>query len=127
MYVRVKEGVPALQTVPSDPDERLDMYEDDERYLRRNIWGMQLLREALLDLGMAYDTGFPTWPEPSVFEPGIPVHKLCSNDGWHVTAVECLSALIIWERRGKPMPEEFMDDVIPFLQAAARRDGFEVW
>jgi len=61
--------------------------------------------------------------------PGIPVHKIAgSNDGWHVTALECKAALEIYHDRmveGIPHPEIFGDDVIPFLSACADRDGFE--
>lgn len=61
--------------------------------------------------------------------PGIPVHKIAgSNDGWHVTALECKAALGIYRDRmaeGGVHPEIFRDDVIPFLAACADRDGFE--
>lgn len=61
--------------------------------------------------------------------PGIPVHKIAgSNDGWHVTALECRAALGIYHQRmagGEPHPEIFGDDFIPFLEACANSDGFE--
>lgn len=68
------------------------------------------------------------WHGPEV--PGIPLDKFCSNDGWHVTKVECRSALdIYWKAReaGTPHPDAFRDDFIPFLTHAAEADGFEVF
>lgn len=67
------------------------------------------------------------WHGPEI--PGIPVHKFCSNDGWHVTKVECQSAIDLYEfaiRDGKAHPEAFGEDFVPFLREAARCDGFEV-
>jgi len=62
--------------------------------------------------------------------PGIPVHKVCtSNDGWHVTKLECQAALGIYRERiaaGAEHPAAFRDDFIPFLEVAAQHDGFEV-
>lgn len=136
-------------------------------YFRRNIWGMPRVVEAVVEMGMGFDSfpylaHRPSWPsceqygvhydaegEPAgpraeeykaalnaVLDwhgpeiPGIPIHKLCeSNDGWHVTAAECLSALQLYRRAleaGKPHPEAFGDDFIPFLIAATKCDGFEV-
>lgn len=68
-----------------------------------------------------------SWHGPEI--PGIPLHKFCSNDGWHVTREECRAALHLYEealKSGEPHPESFMDDVIPFLREAAATDGFEV-
>jgi hypothetical protein len=59
--------------------------------------------------------------------PGISVYKLCgSNDGWWVTKVECESALKMWEQAGNPEVDQY-GDVIPFLRAASKHDGFRVW
>jgi len=61
--------------------------------------------------------------------PGIPVHKLASGDGWHVTAEECGEAVAAYEfatTTGTPHPDAFADDVLPFLRTAARHDGFRV-
>lgn len=61
--------------------------------------------------------------------PGIPVHKIAgSNDGWHVTALECQAALGIYRQKiseGVSHPDVFRDDVIPFLKHGASTDGFE--
>jgi hypothetical protein len=62
-------------------------------------------------------------------EPGIPLHKLRTNLGWHVTADECRAAVRRYDRwRGldQPSPAAFGEDLMPFLRAAAARDGFEV-
>ena len=59
--------------------------------------------------------------------PGIPVHKLCMNEGWWVTRIECATALQLWERAGQPIPEAFRDDVLPFLACAAKNGGFRVF
>lgn len=63
--------------------------------------------------------------------PGIPVHKICySNDGWHVTQLECEAALGIYRARiaaGDAHPEVFYDDFIPFLELCSRHEGFESW
>lgn len=68
------------------------------------------------------------WHGPEI--PGIPVHKICTtNDGWHVTRAECDAALHLYEsaiRDGKPHPEAFRDDFVPFLRCGAQHDGFEV-
>lgn len=61
--------------------------------------------------------------------PGIPIHKIAgSNDDWHVTALECQAALGIYRQRmseGEAHPDEFRDDVIPFLEHCAATKGFE--
>lgn len=62
-------------------------------------------------------------------EPGIPLHKLRTNLGWHVTADECGAAVRRYDRwlgGGEPGPATFGEDLVPFLRAAARHDGFEV-
>ncbi|WNV83134.1 hypothetical protein [Umezawaea sp. Da 62-37] len=59
--------------------------------------------------------------------PGIPVHKLASGDGWHVTAQECREALAAYQlatTTGTPHPAALGDDVLPFLRTAARHNGF---
>jgi hypothetical protein len=69
-----------------------------------------------------------SWHGPTD-EEGIPVHKLGSNLGWHVTADECGAALRAfdrWRERGEPTPATFGDELIPFLREAVDLDGFEV-
>ena len=120
-------------------------YEDD-LYFRRNIFGMGPLRDAMAAIGgpdapMAYwPVAEPEWPKDGSDadiaqflrdtrdeRPGIPLHKLCSNDGWWVGVVECRTALDIWERAGTPEVEAFRDDWIPFLQSAAKNGGFRTY
>lgn len=59
--------------------------------------------------------------------PGISLHKLVMNEGWWVTQVECATALQLWERNERPMPEDFRNDLIPFLRQAAANGGFRVY
>ncbi|OZE95128.1 hypothetical protein CH302_19505 [Rhodococcus sp. 15-2388-1-1a] len=60
--------------------------------------------------------------------PGIAAYKLVhSNDGWWVTKAECVSALELWEKAGKPDWDLGLNDLEPFLRAAAEHDGFRVW
>lgn len=61
---------------------------------------------------------------------GIPSHKFTTNDGWIVTREECRQALAAYHaarEAGADHPEWLHDDVVPFLEVAARHDGFEVW
>ena len=61
--------------------------------------------------------------------PGIPVHKLGSNLGWHVTAQECADAVRGLQRhldQGGESPAVFGSQLVPFLHAAMTHDGFEV-
>ena len=90
--------------------------DDEQSYYRLNIFGMGNMRCAMRMLGMMFDSTFPVrpdeWPdydEDSDDEyvrrvlpllarhggeaPGIPSHKLCSNNGWWVTDTECDDAL----------------------------------
>jgi hypothetical protein len=60
---------------------------------------------------------------------GIPVHKLRTNLGWHVTADECAAAVRCFDRwldSGEEPPSALGTKLIPFLRQAALRDGFEV-
>lgn len=59
---------------------------------------------------------------------GIPVHKLSTNLGWHVTAAECAAAIRCFNA-GVAAGQDatvFGKKLIPFLRAAAAGDGFEV-
>jgi hypothetical protein len=60
---------------------------------------------------------------------GIPIHKLSTNLGWHVTAGECRAAIRhfeYWLETGEQAPPVFGGKLIPFLRASTQRDGFEV-
>jgi hypothetical protein len=59
-------------------------------------------------------------------EPGIPLHKLRTSLGWHVTADECTAALARFDARSDEPPAVFGVRLVPFLRAAAGGDGFEV-
>lgn len=60
---------------------------------------------------------------------GIPLHKLCTNLGWHVTADECRAAMKSFDAGrppDEPVPNAFGPSLIVFLRNAMARDGFEV-
>jgi hypothetical protein len=133
---------------------------DATGYFRRNIWGMGPLRDAMAKAKMGY------WPESDLLaafpsrddfpddddyerasEPvltqhpgegwGVPLHKLCSNDGWIITPSECLEACAALEEYRKAHGlDEFKDDMATdealvefatFLRAAADHEGARVW
>ena len=73
--------------------------------------------------------------------PGIPLHKLGSNDGWHVVPAECEAAVRTWQQFVRDEGEEaalnFVDNSvngsdywlewIAYLDGAARHGGFRVY
>lgn len=73
-------------------------------------------------------------PEP---QSGIALHKFTSNDGWWVTALECKTALELYDDdvegivEGRMDTGEFDDEYwlewLAFLQRAADSDGFSVY
>lgn len=66
------------------------------------------------------------WHGPEV--PGIPGHKLCSNDGWVVLPAECEAAVRLARESGPP--EQYADvweRWIAFMERSRRHGGFEVW
>ncbi|WP_017975764.1 hypothetical protein [Actinopolyspora halophila] len=133
------------------------------RYLRRSVFSMLATSQHMVDLGMAFASDRPEFPDSCHLSgedfseegapvteqartylaqleetlsahggsgTGIPLHKFDSNDGWHVTAAECSAAVQAYEHTiagGAAHPDEFADDVIPFLRTAARCDGFRVY
>lgn len=64
--------------------------------------------------------------------PGISYNKLCSNDGWHVTADECSGALKVWNGHPQDVRNAVLDkhlwwkSWLEFLENGAAGDGFEV-
>jgi hypothetical protein len=60
---------------------------------------------------------------------GIPLHKLRTNLGWHVTADECRAAIKTFDachRPSDPVPSVFGQELLTFLRTAMVHDGFEV-
>lgn len=171
----------------------------DRSYFRLNIFGMSKVRDAMVELGAAYDDysddDKPKWPtvpdnfwewtygdyeaasddERRVFErvqahhqavldwapgrtlqldhttgrlgltgepakPGIPVHKLCSNDSWHVLPEEAFYAASVLkavepEQLDKALAEagivgddwrEYWGEWVQWLADASEHGGFEV-
>ncbi len=67
-----------------------------------------------------------SWHGPEI--PGIPVHKLCSNDGWIVIPAECEAAVKIGRERPAPVgDEDYWLQWLDYLDRARSRGGFEVW
>jgi len=133
-------------------------------YFRLNIFGMGAYRDIMDDFGMVNDDPAPpfidapedidwdkyhedplSYPEyreadnavlgfegPSV---GIPIVKLCSNDGWLVTPRQCAEAAVMGRRSLEEGfdPFESADDRLyfrkwlTFLEFSADRGGFRVW
>lgn len=91
-----------------DTDEEIGLTQDGRHYLER--------------------CAHIIWTHGETTTPGIPLHKFSSNDGWHVTRIECAQALEAYEKALPRLghPEEFRDDFIPFLHVAVKRDGFTV-
>ncbi|HEY1573641.1 MAG TPA: hypothetical protein VGG05_20030 [Pseudonocardiaceae bacterium] len=58
--------------------------------------------------------------------PGIPLHKLRTSLGWHVTAAECAAAVAKFDAWPGEPPAAFGSQLVPFLRAAGAGDGFEV-
>jgi hypothetical protein len=62
-------------------------------------------------------------------QPGIPIHKLGTPEGWVVDRTECAAAVTAYRRHrdpGAPHPHAFGDAFITFLTACADGDGFTV-
>lgn len=126
----------------------------DVAYFRLNIWGMSRCRNHMYEYGMCYvsqgprSDEWPAYPEdaaegsiemleyelahaklvsrPGGEMPGIPDHKLGSNDGWLVLPLECETAVEQWEKAGSPKPEEWFEEWVNFLREAAKHGGFKV-
>ena len=129
-------------------------------YFRRNIWGMGPLREAMADAGMGYwspsgdgirfptpndftdDEAFQAALEPVLSHhpddhPGVPLHKLCTNDGWIITPDECAQAWTAFEQfsasddlsrfADKMETNESIKEFAEFLKAAAECGGARVY
>ncbi|MFC0430003.1 hypothetical protein [Kutzneria buriramensis] len=105
----------------------------DVRYrIHRPDEAIAELRAALLDLDMATPAPRPGHPLPS--RAGdvetIPLAVFDLREGSAVSAQQCHAALENYYRamaaqRSHPMA--FDEDLVPFLRACARADGFEVW
>lgn len=81
-----------------------------------------------------------SWSPPD--EPGLPVHKFGSNDGWVVTPLDIEGALALYERAQQDNPEtvakvreswaqdggdNYFDEWITFLKRAQTHGGFNVY
>lgn len=112
---------------------------EDGSYFRLNISGMGAARNIMFDLNMVNEEGdLPAVQTDFTTDaPGIPVIKLCSNDGWHVHATEIESALAYYRIRDREQvrklvksyrfPLDYWDAWIDYLEYCAKHDGFLVW
>lgn len=90
--------------------------------------------DPVTEAGRVYDMAIAAHLKATYDErPGLPAHKFSTNDGWWVTPAECLSAIQLWVKAGRPVVDDFgrgdgpYNDVIPFLQKGAENGGFRVW
>jgi hypothetical protein len=138
-----------------------------DNYFRLNIWGMGIARGLMYDYAMIYPStpagDFPPPPDEEydpddapdpAYEaarevylasgvadrPGIATHKFSSNDGWHVTELECLGAVAQWrnwcDTQGHPYdyapqdgdgdPIDWWPQWLDWLEAAGSHGGFRV-
>lgn len=86
-----------------------DRFRGATGYFSLNIWAMRLLRIVMRELGMVTCPPKPDWaalPDIAAFEaamdadfgtPGIPEHKLMSNDMQLVCAREVSAALVLYD------------------------------
>ncbi|MDP8928638.1 MAG: hypothetical protein M3O70_08720 [Actinomycetota bacterium] len=113
----------------------------EKDYFHLNIWGMRQTREAMYNdhPGMLDDTPEPefTWGDAEAElsnlrrrgdDTGIAWWKLCSNDGWIVTADECRDAILAyWEGGPSEDDPEWFREWVLWLERAIDHGGFEVW
>lgn len=109
-------------------------------YFRTSIRSMGPLRDFMEQRGMGH------WEGPALGEggtdyrvegaKGIPLGKLCSNDGWLVHPEEIREALAVNDALPAPADADFGDEAwdagrweswLKFLRGAAEHGGFEVW
>lgn len=111
---------------------------EGNRFFRLNVFGMGQYKEAMHALGMLHwstGPGYNEWPDlggnpteqqwrkhaeaclPVLRDhrggpPGIPSHKLSSNDGWIVTPEECTAAVQAYERATKGQVHQALNESV---------------
>lgn len=65
------------------------------------------------------------WSPPD--EPGLPVHKFGSNDGWHVTVRDCTSALALFDRAAAERPDAVAAARAEWTFSGASTSYFDAW
>ena len=153
LYARRNKGEAGVELVIETTRRSYDEL-DNHFYFRLNISGMVQCRKLMAQRGMIFEGTERPWPLREEFptdedykracdahrdaadgdQPGIPVHKLSSNDGWLVTPIECMGALKVWDSLGeKDLPTLGREPVVwwpewlEFLEEAAEHGGFRVW
>jgi hypothetical protein len=131
-----------------------ELHRTEHWYYRLNIWGMGEARDELEPVGVIYAdySEMPSWPDipddasdeeveaatadtlrwrPPGEYPGIPVHKLCDNSGWHVTPGEIQTGVGWADAHHDGWREDLTDYVLEFVEwmerAARDGDGFRVY
>lgn len=109
-----------------------DMFRGATGYMALNIWSMRLFREVMEELGMVTRPPRPvpqTFPDEAALHavidadfgtPGIPVHKLMSNDDQLVCAREIAAALAAYDAYHDP--EQVVGPVLEDIAAALAAD-----
>ncbi len=109
-----------------------------------NVWGMMAVRQCMSNYSMlVLDYPQPSFPQgeqrtEEALEasrrwrpegrPGIPAHKLGSNDRWFVSPAECREALSSYLAAKKASGDhDLFVEFIRFLEHAAKQGGFRVW
>lgn len=121
----VRLGMAYSSPLPDFPDnDHLDRtdFRGDQPVSERAQRYVQVLERTLAEHG--------TGPLVDDYVPGIPLHKLSSADGWHVTAAECTEALTTYSgasRAGVAHTAAFDPDVLLFLRTVADHGGFRVY
>jgi hypothetical protein len=114
---------------------------DTRGYHRLNIWGMGDARGELVKIGIVRDGPFPDPPSDENEDvetwrcraalgdgPGIPIHKLCTNDGWIITPIEVKSGVMWADLHHPGWRDDLSEHVREFVEwMEASLTGFEVW
>lgn len=105
---------------------------------RLSVHGMEIARDALLELGVLDELAEARRPlddagraARSLEHDAVPLYKLCSNEGWVITAEEAswiaatLEASVLSADTGPAA--QLLRDFGAFNRAMVERGGYEVW
>lgn len=135
-YADAHQERPRPPEVQAEVERLFDaMREAEYWYFRLNIWGMSTVRDQLVELGIIQnDYEMPDEVELDWVPPGdrhgVAMHKLCSNDGWHVTPGEITTGLAWAEAHHPNWRMDIEDYALRFCEfmerAAHEGEGFDV-